>query len=207
MTAARLSAVALTLLLAACSAAQSVPSSRPGLGAEAPGLARASARTPPLAACPLRWATVDRVSDGDTIRVWLDGEPAARTASGKPRSTSVRLLGLDAPETCQSGGAQATQALRGWLPPGRRIALTNACQADRYGRLLATVHLDGLSVNAALLDAGLAWHWTGSQPTGQPRGDTGFASRQARAQQQRLGVFADPLAQSPWDFRRTHGPC
>lgn len=152
-----------------------------------------------LAACPVLEGVVDRVVDGDTVRVFLNGDAA--------RSTPVRLLGVDAPERCQAGGSEATRFVQNQLPAGTRVRISNACRPDRYGRLLGTLTSSTGSLNEALLDAGLVWHWTGSQPAGQPRGDAGYATRQTQAQQQRRGVFAHETAQSPSDFRRQHGPC
>jgi micrococcal nuclease len=100
-------------------------------------------------------ARVVRVVDGDTIRVSIDG-----------RERSVRLLGIDTPEThrpgtpVECGGAEATAHLESLLPAGTRVALEpdpGQDRVDRYGRLLAYVRLpSGQLAEEAQLSAGWA---------------------------------------------------
>lgn len=77
-------------------------------------------------------ATVVAVVDGDTIRVTL--------ASGK--EASVRLIGIDTPETYpvpECGGAKATKSLKRMVSVGEKVRLiSDPTQAskDQYGRLL-----------------------------------------------------------------------
>jgi micrococcal nuclease len=97
-------------------------------------------------------ATVVTVVDGDTIEVALvDG-----------RHTTVRILGVDTPETkhpeigveCFGPEAAAHTAAR---LAGRRIELElDRETVDPYGRLLAHVWLDGRRFADELLAAGLA---------------------------------------------------
>ena len=103
-----------------------------------------------------RWiesATVIRVIDGDTL-VMASGE-------------RVRLLGVDAPEL-----ASAERAAEAFAPEaarylrdrtlGREISLEYEAgnTRDRYGRLLAYVHLDGSLVNRDLIEEGYAHAYT-----------------------------------------------
>lgn len=88
-------------------------------------------------------ATVQRVVDGDTLRV--------RTSAG--RSERVRLLGIDAPElsptrtgSAQCGGAEAFADLASRLRRGAAVELTTdptQDRRDRFGRLLAYVAIPG----------------------------------------------------------------
>jgi micrococcal nuclease len=100
-------------------------------------------------------ARVVRVVDGDTIRVVVDG-----------RERSVRLLGIDTPEThrpgtpVECGGPQASAHLESLAPPGSRVSLEadpGQDRVDRYGRLLAYVRLpSGTLAEDAQLRAGWA---------------------------------------------------
>lgn len=80
-------------------------------------------------------ATVVSVIDGDTIRVAL--------SSGKERS--VRLVGIDTPETfpvLECGGAEATESLRRLVEVGEKVRLVSdptQASKDQYGRLLRYV--------------------------------------------------------------------
>jgi micrococcal nuclease len=98
-------------------------------------------------------AQVLRVVDGDTIRVRLDG-----------RTERVRYIGVDTPETVKPNApvecfGPAAHDLNARLLGGAGTALTLRFDRelrDRYGRLLAYVHRDGLFVNARLVGAGAA---------------------------------------------------
>jgi micrococcal nuclease len=101
-------------------------------------------------------ATVVDVVDGDTIRVRFPG---------RADPESVRLIGIDTPETHGPGGlrecfgAEATAYTRSLLPEGEVVRLERDVEArDRYARLLADVHRrrDGLFVNLALAREGFA---------------------------------------------------
>jgi len=100
-------------------------------------------------------ATVDRVVDGDTIRV----------AAAGGRSERVRLIGVDTPETkdprrpVQCFGKEASAFTTKLLPRSTRVRLVRDVEGrDRYGRLLAYVYRarDGLFVNLALAEGGYA---------------------------------------------------
>jgi endonuclease YncB( thermonuclease family) len=135
--------------------------------------------------------TVVHVTDGDTL--WLRPD-AAGAAPFK-----LRLAGIDAPERCQSGGAQAGAALAARVLHKRVQALTRA--TDDYKRAVATVHVDGEDIGAWLVLQGHAW------ARGYRRSPGPYARQEAEARAARRGLFADPQAQDPRAFRRQHGPC
>ena len=99
-------------------------------------------------------ATVERVVDGDTIVVELQGQ-----------RERVRLLGIDTPESVaedrpdQCYGAEAGAYLTDLLPVGTDVALVRDVEPrDQYDRLLAYVVRtdDQLFVNLDLVDRGFA---------------------------------------------------
>lgn len=132
----RTAAVAVALVLVpACSSSPSPPAATPDDGAN---------------------AVVARVVDGDTIRVAL---------LGGGDSESVRLIGVDTPETkdprrpVQCFGREAAAFTERVLPPGTRVRLVRDVEPrDRFGRLLAYVYRarDGLFVNHELVERGFA---------------------------------------------------
>src|SRR3954464_7836386 len=105
---------------------------------------------------PSTGARVLRVIDGDTIAVSVGGG----------REQSVRLLGIDTPEThrpgtpIECGGPEASANMQKLAPPGTRVVLEpdpSQDRVDRYGRLLAYVRLpDGRLAEEAQLAAGWA---------------------------------------------------
>lgn len=105
---------------------------------------------------------VAAVVDGDTIRV-REGE----------REITVRLLGIDAPESVdprkrtQCFGKESSDELRRLLNGQTiRLAMNPKREAvDRYGRTLACVYRDdGLFVNEYLIAGGYAREYTYGSP-------------------------------------------
>lgn len=114
---------------------------------------------PPALACE-SW-TVERVVDGDTIRVI--------TPWGRER---VRLPAVDAPESpgrarCAEEARlamEATAAVRRLLWGAETVCWTWTGDAygkrrDRYGRILARVAVDGRDLGQTLIEMGLAQPW------------------------------------------------
>ncbi len=106
-------------------------------------------------------ATVVGVSDGDTIRVEIDGEPH-----------TVRLILIDTPETRKPNspvecfGPEATARTKELLPKGRTVYLEqDVSETDRYGRLLRYVWIEdddgrGQLANELLVREGYAALYT-----------------------------------------------
>lgn len=89
---------------------------------------------------------VERVVDGDTIQVRIDG-----------RSERVRYIGVDTPEstTRTECFGKAAAAANHRLVGGREVRLAFGAEPrDRYGRLLAYVYAGSVFVNAELIRLG-----------------------------------------------------
>ena len=136
-----------------------------------------------------------RVVDGDTLWVRSDrGEKGAR-------NVKLRLRGIDAPEICQHGGAEARRALR-QLAQGQAVQV-RVLARDQYGRSVADVWRadDGVNLAARMVEDGWAWSGTSRRRPGR------YAAQQKAAQAARRGVFASSGALRPSEFRRQHGAC
>ena len=134
-------------------------------------------------------AVVDHVVDGDTLDVWVSG-----------REVRVRTLQIDAPEssTLRFGhadrcGAPAKSYAETIVHPGTRVTLELAGteRYDRYGRLLALVHLGAAAAitwQQRMVRAGWAevfvFESNRTRLLGTLRAD------QAYARAHRLGVYA-----------------
>jgi micrococcal nuclease len=123
------------------------------------------------------------VTDGDTITVLRDSHP-----------TTVRLVGIDAPEKTQAYGQRAKQFAAS-LAFGQTVTV-HATGHDRYMRLLAEVILpDGRSLNQELVRAGFAWWFR------KYSHDLTLAHLEEGARDERRGLWADPSPEAPWTYR------
>lgn len=133
---------------------------------------------------------VTHVTDGDSLWLKPDG-------GGAP--VQLRLLGIDAPESCQAWGPEATHALADWVL--QRHVVVKTVGRDTYGRTLGTVYLDGRNINKAMVQEGHAW----STRTRYDRGP--YVADEYMARALGRGLNAGGGAVMPKEFRRNHGPC
>ncbi len=94
---------------------------------------------------------VDRVVDGDTAKVFYEGD-----------SEYVRYIGIDTPESVKPNSpvecfAEEAKRFNADAIEGRQMKLVfDEEQRDHYDRLLAYVYVDGRMLNAELLRRGYA---------------------------------------------------
>ena len=143
----------------------------------------------------LRQIRIIRVTDGDTLtaipRTGDDKENAAAPVT-------IRLYGVDAPETDQPGGTQATEFVMSWLE-GRTVVLREY-DRDWYGRIIGEVFSkspeERRSLNEALVYRGWAWWYREYAP----RDDT-LAALEAAARGATRGLWAAATPTPPWEWR------
>lgn len=123
-------------------------------------------------------AVVTRAIDGDTFE-----------AGGR----DVCLQGIDAPESAQPHGSEATAALDD-LIRNRRVRL-EIRGTDRYDRLIAVIHSEGRNVNRWLVQQGHAWEY--DKYSEDPA--LGRLEREARLANRGLWAAANPIP--PWAWR------
>jgi micrococcal nuclease len=124
------------------------------------------------------------VTDGDTIRVMRSG-----------KAEKVRLYGVDCPEKNQDFGTKARQFTAKLV--FKKSVTVEPVDKDRYGRTVAWVSVDGVSLNRELLRAGLAWwyrHHAGKHK------DLQLLESEARAA--KIGIWSSSSPVPPWEFRR-----
>jgi endonuclease YncB( thermonuclease family) len=133
---------------------------------------------------PVLVGRVTRVLDGDTIEVALSSGPIR-----------VRIGSVDAPEKNQPWGREARAALTRKL--GDREVELDVVSQDQYDRLVAVVGLDGMNVNAWLVQQGYAWAYR------EYTKDKTYCAWEAEARAAQRGLWALPAAQrhAPWEFR------
>jgi len=126
------------------------------------------------------------VKDGDTVEMLIGTTP-----------TTIRLEGIDCPEKNQAYGTQAkTFTSDRCFGMVCKVAGTSK---DRYGRTLGTIITPtGLNVNQELVAAGYAWMYR------EYSSDRVLDSLETIAKAEKRGLWADPKAIPPWEFRK-HG--
>ncbi len=135
-------------------------------------------------------ARVVEVTDGDTFGV-------RRSIGGE---VTIRLHGVDTPESSQPHGQAATRAARRFLKDETVRATVE--DVGRYGRAVASLSVGGADLGAALIRRGYGWYYEQYAPE-----ETEYArlERQARNAQRGLWSQASPIP--PWEWRdRTSGP-
>lgn len=125
------------------------------------------------------------VADGDTLTV-LD------SANVQHR---VRLAQIDAPEGGQAFGARSKELLS-QLCFGQQARVTVETK-DRYGRSVGDVQCNGVDANAELVRQGLAWVYILYAKPGSP-----LFALEDEARRAKRGLWSDPQAVPPWQWRR-----
>ena len=125
------------------------------------------------------------VLDGDTLLVLRSGNPV-----------KVRLAEVDAPEKTQPYGTASQKSLAEMVM-GKQIKVASRA-ADDYGRLVATVHANGLNVNHEQVRRGMAWEYSRFHSNRE------LMALQREAQQARRGLWAGDGAVEPSQWRKLH---
>ena len=123
------------------------------------------------------------VADGDSITVLRMRE-----------QVKVRLVEIDAPERAQPYGNRSKQALTG-LVRGEEVRVVEHGK-DRYQRTLGRVYRGNLDVNAEQVRRGMAWVFR-TYAT-----DASLFAIEAEARESKRGLWRDPQAVPPWEWRR-----
>lgn len=129
---------------------------------------------------------VIRILDGDTMEVLHNQRPF-----------KIRLAHIDCPEAKRSQpfGQQAKKALAALCFGQQVVVLVK--QSDRYGRLIAVVvNRQKQVLNFELMKQGLAWHFKKYST------DPIYAQLELQARKNKLGLWQDPHAIAPWEWRK-----
>ncbi len=144
-------------------------------------------RSQPIATLPLFFSFALLASQ--TLASELTRPP--RWVAGHER---IRLHGIDCPEKRQAFGKRAKQ-FTSTLVFGNTVTV-QVLDRDRYGRTVGVVLLpDGRSLNHELVRAGLAWMYR------RYTNDQSLSDLEEEARVARRGLWADPHAVPPWEWR------
>lgn len=133
---------------------------------------------------------VDRVIDGDTIKVITEDT-----------QLRVRIRGIDAPESDQEYGPEATLALT-QLIDGRNVTLISE-EVDQYGRMVASVAVSNQDVGLYMLENGFAWYYRAYGARIPPEWQDAYREAETNAKGNRIGLWASNHgAIPPWSWRK-----
>ncbi len=127
------------------------------------------------------------ILDGDTVEVLHQG-----------RAERIRLNGIDAPEKKQAFGRRAQDFLGEMI--FKQTVRVVVRSKDRYNRTVADLYLDGKNVNQEMVRAGMAWWFRRYAPR-----DTVLRDLEEQARERGVGLWEDPDATAPWNFRKPAG--
>jgi endonuclease YncB( thermonuclease family) len=139
-------------------------------------------------------AKVIRVSDGDTIAV-LDSQN---------RQYKIRLAGIDAPERKQANHETSKQDLAR-LTFGKTVVV-DWYKKDRYGRLVGTVVIDRQDVGLVQVRAGQAWWFRQYAHEQSVVEQSQYALAESAARSNARGLWKNPQAVPPWEWRAASRP-
>ena len=126
------------------------------------------------------------VVDGDTLWFLDDGI-----------KEKLRLSQIDAPESSQPFGLEATKLLEK-LILNKEISITLQSKKDRYGRYLGEVFINDENINKLLVRNGLAWVYDRYVT------DDSYYEDLEIAKNKRINIWSDNKQISPWEWRRSH---
>lgn len=122
------------------------------------------------------------VTDGDTIKVLVNKE-----------TVTVRLEGIDAPESGQSYGKKSKEALAE-IVAGKTVTVKKT-GTDKYKRTLGIVIVGDADANAKMIEDGWAWHFK------KYNDEERLAKLEDAARKAKRGLWADETPLAPWDYR------
>lgn len=123
------------------------------------------------------------VSDGDTITI-LDQTNATH---------KIRLADIDAPEKSQPFGMASKKTLSD-LCFSKQAAIEDQGY-DRYGRIIAVVHCNGIDANMEQVRRGMAWAYIKYLKRKE------LIAYEQEARRNRSGLWLDENPMPPWDWR------
>lgn len=130
-------------------------------------------------------ARIIAVLDGDTVLV--------RRESGLLK---IRLAEIDAPEKAQAFGLASRNTLVEMVL--RKQVWVDTLAVDKYGRDIAQLKVNGLSVNEEMVRRGMAWEYS------HYHSDRRYIVLQQEAQQAKRGLWAQNNPLPPWQWRKQH---
>ncbi|MBR4317086.1 MAG: thermonuclease family protein [Alphaproteobacteria bacterium] len=126
---------------------------------------------------------VIKVSDGDTIKVLVDG-----------KEEKIRLAKIDAPESKQEFGYQSTRYLAYLIY--RKEVIVKYTKKGKYHRIIGVVYCEGQEINLLMVRNGYARHYRHFDNTAE------YIEAERKAKQERIGLWKNDRAIDPYLYRK-----
>ena len=124
------------------------------------------------------------IMDGDTFKLLTKDSTVVK----------VRLANIDCPEKKQPFSTKAKDFVSEAI--FNKNVTVQVLKKDRYRRLIANVFYgDSININHQLVEKGLAWHYVKYSK------DTILQSLEDNAKKDKVGLWQDSNAISPWQWR------
>lgn len=124
------------------------------------------------------------ISDGDTATCLTDNK----------QQIKLRFDQIDAPENAQDFGNASKKALSDMIFD--KTVEIDTKETDKYGRIVAEIYYDGKNINKEMVAIGMAWAYR------EYVKDNEYVELENKARRQSLGLWSQPNAIYPSDFRR-----
>lgn len=135
---------------------------------------------------------VIHISDGDTLTL----------LTHQGRKVTIRLAGIDAPESKQAYGLKAAKILEDKLWQVRvRVVQVGK---DRYGRIIGIVYRNHYCINYWLLENGHAWFYPEYSSFLSKINKARWQAAEARARQKNAGLWRENNPIRPRVWRKQH---
>jgi micrococcal nuclease len=128
--------------------------------------------------------TVVKIIDGDTFDLLVE----------KSKLIRVRLADIDAPEKSQDFGLASKKTLNSLIVA--KLVDVHFLKYDRNGRMIGSVYVDKLNINLKMVEMGMAWHYL------KYSSNSNFAKAEQLARKQNIGIWSQPKAMPPWEYRK-----
>ena len=132
------------------------------------------------------------VSDGDTLTVLVQRDQSFE-------QIKVRVSWIDAPEKAQAFGNRSKQGLSDCA--FAKEVRVEVIKLDRYRRSVGKVISLGTDCVLRQIELGLAWHYKAYARDQSFADRQSYAAAEDLAHERKLGLWSDPAAIPPWEFR------
>jgi micrococcal nuclease len=131
-----------------------------------------------------QYGKVIKITDGDTFTLLLENKTTLK----------IRMNGIDAPEKKQEDYRTSKQFLSN-LIFRKRVKIIGST-TDKYKRTLADVYINADWINLKMVAEGFAWHYKKYSTNNE------LSIAESNARKNKNGIWKNPNAIAPWEFRK-----